>query len=75
MLTPRAAFAPDRRGLPPAGSIVLAKVDRILQHGFRWRRFRVESFPLGALRNCATLTALDTGQRVTVAAQYLEVLE
>jgi hypothetical protein len=75
MLTPRIGTVKNRRErLPEPGEIVAVEV-RLLQHGYRWRKFIVESYPahdsyMNLITHCVNVRALDNGQRFTVSGFY-----
>lgn len=81
MLTTRLARVHHNR-VPHIGAIVEAHVDRELQPGHRWRKFRVVSYPGFPLRllpytpyangHLVNLEALDNGWEVAVACHWLE---
>ena len=63
---------PRQYHMPRLGAIVHVAT-RPLQPGHRWRRFRVDSFPLArGWRHLVHLRALDNGQRCTVSGFFCQ---
>lgn len=84
MLTTRGNFHHSK--LPPIGAIVTVHVDRELMLRHRWRKFRVESYPLCDSApwcghyyslgiHTVNLIALDNGQRVRVSGHYCNTID